>query len=391
MYFEAPPLTGQGKLTAGFQSTKPWVHVAANDRTFNCLTGGGQGVLKGTGELSGTLYTGNLGTGLLTGTGQLSGTMIPGVVAYGLLTGYGSLSADFYILYKKVNWVGWSKIGDTRILLDESNEAGYRPLPGRATGYVHAILPYLDKLVVVYGDTGVFVLQPVAQPHATFGFKTLSNIGVYGPGAVCGDNEHHFFINKAKQLCEVVTVPNAFDVRLLGYEEFIEQLTPNDEIVLLHRDPNRKRVYISSAIGGFIYTSQGLGGGYAKLTHADGSIFSSDAAVSSPAQEIVTDIIDFKLRGIKALESVAVGTNLTENLYVAVDYRYDYQSTFQTTAWMQCNKEGVVYPTISAVEFRIRIKTDTYDDFELDYLHLNYKIVDKRSSRVGYFRDITLN
>lgn len=355
-------------------------------------------------SITGEFYTGTLAlSSVLRAQGSISGVLIPptifagpgetsapGVSANGTLRANASVEVGpqskvvgLWITYLRNNVVGWSKIGDTRILIDESNEAGYKPLPGAISGLIYQILSFRDKYPVAYGASGAYLMFPVSQPFATFGFKKLGPIGVYQQGCVCGGETQHFFIGTDKN---IYVVESKVDqerpmINSLGFAEFVEEISPNGETVVMHYDWVNERVYISSVLGGFVLTSQGLGGGYAALSGATGNYFTAPNALIQPHQEICTDTLDMQNRGIKTIHEVQIGANTDVNLYVAVDYRYDKAGVFTTSPWVIANKEGVAIGAVAGVEFRIRIKNLAHDDFQIDYLNIKFKYTDKRFHR----------
>lgn len=378
-------ITGQGQLSGFWAASATPVRNADNDITFYVGRSPDKGLLRGIGEISGSFHTGTfiLDASIVSGIGEISGSFIPPVVVDGLLSALGSISADFSIAYIRGNSVGWSKIGDTRILVDESNEAGYSPLEGPIVGSVCHILPIRKQVPVVYTTTGIHVMIPVKEPFATFGFRRIGLVGVYGPGAACGHENYHVFVNKDKDVClisyeEGRGIPA---VKVLGYSEFIEAITPADEQLVLMYDKDNDRTYISSPVGGYVLSGSGLGGGYAGLTGFDGTYTVAPATLTPLTQELCTDILDMNNRGVKTITQVSVGVDNTQDLYVAVDYRYNKKDAFKTSPWKILNNEGVAFPIVSGLEFRIRIKNLVNDQFDLDYLMIGIKFSDKRYKR----------
>jgi hypothetical protein len=95
----------------------------------------------------------------------------------------------------------------------------------------------------------------------------------------------------------------------------------------------------------------------------------------------MTDIIDLGQRGIKFISFIEVGTDTTEELYVAVDFRYTKDENWRTSDWVKCNPEGVAKIDIAAVEFRFRVKQVTYDELKIDYLNIRHQRHDRRFIR----------
>jgi hypothetical protein len=375
------------------------------------LPRGVAGIPYATAEISGT-PTGWFGVVYpLEATAEISASVImglllagPGVTSNPRISGNSILKANgsiypqpvgsdppaFYVTYKRNNVVGWSKIGDTRILLDESQEAGYLTLPGRISGVIHQILPMREKFPIIYGKSGIFLLQPIGLPFATYAMRQLSRLEVYGSGAVCGGDGGHYFVDAAKRLF-MVSPKDGMErpvVVELGCAEFIEAITPADEQIVMHYDWRNDRAYLSTVHGGLIITTQGVGGGYAKLTAADGQLFASPEEVTSLRQELCTDVLDMHHRGIKTVMSLLIGADSVEGLEAAVDYKYNKASAFVTSSWLPVNNEGVVFPIIGGVEFRLRIRNLAYEDFRIDYVNVKFKYTDKRFNRGTFGEEV---
>lgn len=286
-----------------------------------------------------------------------------------------SLTGEAVIEELRTNWVGWSKIGSIVFRQDMTNDSGYRPMPWK--GSVYQILR-LGKNAVVYGSGGVTLMYPVASPAPTFGCKELISVGVLGKNAMCGNGHQHFFIDVHNRLWRV----QEEKITKLGYEEFLSTLV--DPVMCY--DAKEERVYISDANRGFTLTNAGLGGGYPGLTGFQYSeatqLITLDRTPDYPETLlIVTDILDFGYRGLKSIESIQIGVDNAETLYVALDYRYKTTEAFRTTNFTRINDEGVAHLRATALEFRIRVKNNTYDPIDLDYISVRFKRSDLRFVR----------
>ena len=98
---------------------------------------------------------------------------------------------------------------------------------------------------------------------------------------------------------------------------------------------------------------------------------------------LVTDIIDLGLRSLKTLTSVEVGT-VSEDVQVAIDYRYKAKEEFSTTPYKKLSGIGIVTFPITAMEFRIRLKWRNQDDIDISYITVRWKLSDKRVVRGTY-------
>lgn len=284
------------------------------------------------------------------------------------------LRADVFVEYVKSNWVGWSKIGDITFKQDLTNDSGYKPMSW--PGIVYSVLK-LDKNAVIYGSGGVTLMNPVTDPVPTFGFKDLLGFGIKGKSCVCGNAKKHYFIDINGSLWML-----SDKLQNLGYEEF---LAPLVNPVMFYDEIN-DLVFISSADAGYVLSKDGLGGGYPSITGVqyvgNVRVFTSPGEIASPDPlEIVTDTLDFQYRGMKTIEYIQVGTDLSSGLLAAVDYRYDKNAEFQTSPFVHVNKEGVAFTKAAGVEFRLRVKAESFTPFEVDYITVSYKVTDKRYVR----------
>jgi hypothetical protein len=281
------------------------------------------------------------------------------------------ITGEFIIESARRNWVGWSKIGSASFVLDRVNDAGFRPMDWR--GQVLA-LKQLQNSAIIYGSAGITKMTPSG---VTFGFRNILPIGIKSKGSVCGSLAIHYFIDRNDQLWSLTDD----EVNLLDFAEYLAELS-NPQ---LFYDEFLLRVIISDAQNGFIYTASGLGGGYGNLsayTHLLGALVtqSPNNIIQSPL-DFVTDVIDFGRRGQKTLESVHVGTDTTERLFLGYDYRFSKSSQFASTPWVVVNPSGVGFLKCAGEEFRIKIRSFHLTDFAVDYININYKTTDQRFSR----------
>ena len=271
------------------------------------------------------------------------------------------IEGDVLLDHEDCNWIKWSKIGQLDFTRDESNEAGKRPLDWK--GCIYHIGKLVDK-VVAYGENGVTILKPSG---IFYGMETIYRIGLKNKGAFAGSDGRHFFVDKLGQLFQL-------DNKLtkLDYKEFI---SPMGTVILTY-DKEKELLYICDDTYGFVYSvdSKSLGKCPANITgigSQGGTLYvTSDAAIVTPKFEICTDVYDLGVRKQKTIQRVEVGTNLTDFLYMSVDYRVSYKDDFRQIGWFLVNPDGRAYPKCYGVEFRFRLKSTIYEYFEIDYLRV---------------------
>jgi len=302
-------------------------------------------------------------------TQSLTGRALVGLVASGLIEFEFDLSADWYTVALQRNWIAWSKIGEASFVMDKTNEAGDRPMSWKGWAWV---VKKLGKFVIVYGDNGICVMSPVTTPVVSWGFQDIGKIGIVSPWSVAGSESIHFFITSLGELWKFTSE----GPEKLGFKEFLSPLTNP----MLNFDEANNRLFISDGTTGYVY-DEGLGGGYATITGITKDYVTSPSALSGIPISIMTDTVDLGHRGIKTVTFVEIGTDTPEDLFVAVDYRYTKDEAWRTSAWVKTNPEGVARITIAAVEFRVRVKQDTYDELRIDYINVRHQRSDIRFLR----------
>jgi len=302
----------------------------------------------------------------------LIGGIIPGVAA-----SFGDLD---------LHTVAWSQIGRIEFRIDNSvtRTAGYTNMPwkGQDVGIVYK-LAKLGKSVMVYGDGGRLALIPYSQPVSGYGQQLLSRGGVRSGNHVDGDDLIHGFIDINYDWW---TIDGSLKATKWGYREFMKDLVENGA-TRVSFEPIERRFYISNGVKGFVFTEQGL-----YSTHQLVSSIGNHLGILSGFFEdsedteyrIVSDTLDFGLRGLKTVETMEIGIDAPDHVFGAVDYRYDKTGTFTRSPWNRTNKQGGVGIIKTAPEFRLGVKADDYEDVNLDYMDLSVKISDKRMLRRKY-------
>ena len=266
------------------------------------------------------------------------------------------------------NWVKWSNIGSLDFTIWKDNIAGERPMDWK--GWAYAILKR-GNMVVVYGENGVSILSPAGN---AWGLKTIHRIGLKGRGAVCGNDKEHYFVDAEGRLCKV-----GDELEVLDYSEYLSTLSSR---LRMSWDEENQLSYICDGEYGYIYSpkDKSLGEGPVNITglgYQGGALhIAASSTISTPVFEITTDIYDFGTRRAKTIRNVQLGTDMTQTLSVAIDYRRDKSADWSTTEWRTVNAEGVAYITCYGNEFRIKVKSSAYEYFELDYINVQGAVHD---------------
>jgi len=319
---------------------------------------------------------------------NFNGQLVVGGIKHGDDTSFGNMA---------YNTVAWSEIGKFDFRMGEvavtpggpkrfNRSSGYRHMPWGEWGQGQVFqVKKLGGGVMVYGDGGVAMLEPKSQPVSTYAMHHISGQGISQGSAMDGDDKVHFWVDDRSQLW---TSGTDFKPQKLGYKEFIEDLSG---IVKLSYCPSRKRLFISNGSAGYILTEWGM---YSTDQYATsmgvyrGTFCGFFADGDDKEIRITTDTLDFKARGLKTLERMGVGINYYnsdgDEMNARVDWRSDYQSnrdSFNAGEWKRLNNKGMVFPVVTASEFRVKLKGTTYVDSvaNLDYIKMLIKFVDKHS------------
>lgn len=278
----------------------------------------------------------------------------------------------------------WSAIGSTNCEPTGSNEAGFRNLP--FSGNVMRI-KRLGDFVVVYGDNGILVLASFEQ---TFGMREILNSGIPCKAAVAGDENEQVFVDSANYLWKI----NAkLELSRLGYREYIS-LMQADQIVVEH-DSVLREYHISDPTHGYVLTEFGMGQCYQRKTTVVTTqgvtygVFVIDDPFDFEGR-LVTDVMDFGVRGRKSIELLELGVHHTElGAFGAVDWRNGITAGFARSPYSVITPHGVVNVKVTGDEFRIVLKFTTYDNVDVDYIVSKIKMVDKSYMRGPPARNIS--
>ena len=269
---------------------------------------------------------------------------------------------------------------DYIISMIKRNEWGFMPLPWQGTVLC---VKSLGKNIAVYGTGGIDVLYQVLEPFPTFGLQHISGVHIAGRGAVGGDENAHIFLDDSGMLWRLGADLN---INKLGYQEFFSPMVGED--IVISQNAQNKDFIISGNEASYTLTSIGLGRNNQLVTsqeYYDGEIIGIyDDSIADIEGRIITDTFDMGLRSIKQITAIEVGFEGNTTLSIGVYTRFNKASSFIFSGYKVANKEGVVYPIVSGVDFRIVVKGSDYTKTSISYIVVRYKVSDKRSIR-GYY------
>ena len=278
----------------------------------------------------------------------------------------------------------WSRIGQVDFTPGGDNEAGFRNIPWEG-GVLRT--KKLGKGVMVYCENGVGVLLPHAQ---TWGFKELMDVGLDFKGALGGSENVHLFMGRDRNLYRV----NAkYEIQRLGYRNLLYN-EPQDYVVIEH-DPLRREFHISGDET-YVLTEYGMATCRQRKMSTIFSINRSSYGVSSDVEDdtayIVTDPMDFGLRGMKTIQTIELSGewgDADDSIEAAIGIytRNDASGSWTFGPYGMVNPNGVFSMPATGVEFIIVILFSDYGnntEVTLDSMTIRVKLSDKRYVRGIY-------
>jgi hypothetical protein len=307
----------------------------------------------------------------------------------------------------------WTQLGLASVCWGAIGQWEFRPQNNRTAGFIR--MPWSDwdkglvlkvaelgNRVVVYGNAASCSLVPYAKEHAIgFGLDdTVMGPGIQSGFHFTGDKDKHLIIGNDNNLYltnETGDFGKALGFKKLGYKEYITELiSQNDDIakgtpLCLSYDSLHRRFYICGLHGAYCLTEFGLykhhqsttGVGRYRGVKLAGFVKDNEDYEA----RFTGDTIDNRLRGMKTLETLEFGLDCGSDAYGGIDfkYKYDYNKLFRSGVLKPLSPNGVVYPGITASDFRVKFKADDYrDGIKIDYVNCKWKLSDKRSVRGLY-------
>jgi len=308
------------------------------------------------------------------------------------------------------NWVFWSSIGGgdfplwlfypdlycssamaptaARLLeLLKRNELGFMQMP--FPGTVLSVKALGDN-VIVYGDQGIGALtftRAIQEMPPTYGFRLLSRVGVVARDAVGGNDGVHIFIDKTGDLWQLSTDLN---LAKLGYREYLYDLLGGD--ITVNYNEQQQEFHVSgdftAGVYGFLLRPQGLFQNFQRVCsgsrYLEGGMVGWSSDDTDPAgleARIVTSPFDMSTTELKTITEIGADVRSTNDVYVAIDYKYSRNDAWSRGPWHLLNKERNARVQVAGLEFRVALKCAAYAGFELDHLQVHWQRDDKRVTR----------
>ena len=258
-------------------------------------------------------------------------------------------------------------------------------------GSVQVLKPLGDHLVA-YGSDGTNVLTHTLGGDdlpATYGLGAPINdaikwIGVYDRGSVGGNSNIHFFLDTQGVLWSL-------DVNLrlsrLGYEEYLLPFVANSEKVVMTYDQILGDLHIASDQRSFLLTRNGLSKSnyrYSTFVNWGGAKY---ALPYVPLEEetlyasLQTSRFDAGGRDHKTVTAVEVHCQGGGTVEVALQYKYNIESSWQQTGWIQVNPSGNTMLRTQGLEFKLLLRASDPSSFTLERITVKVQRPDRRFAR----------
>lgn len=268
-------------------------------------------------------------------------------------------------------------IGEFNFLASLKNESMMRPVHWE--GSVYHIRNLGDDLAIVYGDDGIAGLY--TKPDKQYiGYKGLANYGIYGKGAVCEGNKVNIFLGADSKLRKI---DEKLNVTLLDFYEYMSLLSGN---IRISYDALEDNFYICDGSRCFVLHDDMLYECYQLISSCGPYGSNTAGAFYDTGNDYflgVTDVLDFGMRGMKTINTIELQVE-DGDYSVALDWRNNPSDSFTRTSFVSLNDAGVATIICTARDFRLVVKCDDYNDVNVSYATIIYKMSDMTSIRGIY-------
>lgn len=258
-------------------------------------------------------------------------------------------------------------------------------MPMDFAGEVVRVVPLDQKdIVAVFGTDGICLLQ-YNREMTTFGKYKMQAPRINQRGAVCASNTDLIYIDDRSQLWRLAE--NSFE--LLGYKEYLQQITSGE--VNIHYDESENDFIIVGEDKAFIFNSFGLSeigrvvtglvNGY--TPSRVGTFVETGIDDAEDVEMLMSShLLDGGTRAQKTVMQIEVelSSGSSDSISVAIDYRYKHSSTFERTAFVPLNDEGIAQIPVSCLEFRWVVKSSNYKNTVIGNVRYSIQYDDSRTT-----------
>ena len=228
--------------------------------------------------------------------------------------------------------------------LVDTRRIGFVALPCKDTV---KCIKALGKGAIVYSADKIMQLDETEHGYVA---RVISDIGITGRGAVCGDNDMHLAVTSRGMLYKL----DSNGLENLRYDE-LDTLT-GANISMVWNEVERE-AYISDGTLGYIWTE----GGLSKTTTLVSAILEESIGVTNGASTpnaftIITNETDLASRGLKVVNFVSWKTYNCTDMIMNFVYKFDSSSTWLTSEDIYGGEDGEFYIGIACTEFRLKLR-----------------------------------
>ena len=259
------------------------------------------------------------------------------------------------------------------------NEWGFMPMPW--AGKVLK-LKSLGENLIVYGENGISVLRPFAEPTPTLGLVSTFGVGIPHRSCIGGDEFSHLFIDHAGACWKL---DGSLKPSRLGYESYFSPLL--DTELIISYDSGKGNFYIANEDEGFMLSPVGLSRVYQKVhscCYVEGGSIGTMSDTGEYEFYYRSDLLNFNLAGLKKIEAIELNLSTEAPVYVAVQFRYKTSEAWRESDWVRANNEGIAYLGIQATQFKLLVKGMPFNKIKLSGILVHWKLTDKRAVRGEY-------
>lgn len=279
----------------------------------------------------------------------------------------------------------WSAIGNFDFRPEMDRTAGFRSLfipNAGGSAKIHKIAQ-LGKTLVIYANNGRIILNPsVVGNTFAYGEELSYGLGIEAGNHVAGDLRVHGFIDLTGDFWVIQEGGNGPTKR--GYREFIRSMDRSKIIVSFL--PADKRFYVCDGSACLVINQFGAHHINVMVSGVmyrwDGVIVASGTSTPDTEGRLTTEWLDYGSRGLKSMESLLASMSRGgEKAWLSVDYRMRREAAFKPFRWVTGGPTCEAGIHVTALDFRLKVRTSTFRGVEVDSLLANIKYSDQRFKR----------
>ncbi len=264
----------------------------------------------------------------------------------------------------------------------ERHQIGFCEMPGE--GDVLAVKEIANR-IIVYCSDGIYTVSPAENGELMVDSVPLLKLGIASRLAVCGDENHHYFVVEGGHLYK-----HSMNGELssLWYTEFLSAMTEAD--IVASFDPLERDWYLGTESDCLAYNDVGayqLSYTPSSLERINGTLYGFDARLVDVATYPVVGFsartveINLGVVGIKNTRFAEVSMVGITSPQMRTHFKYGTSATIYTTDWLLGSDEGVFTTMIDCLEFSFEIKGTITTTGKLESIRGKFLYTDDRNVR----------